>query len=1265
MNPVKLKEGQQPPYQDPKTSKIDDWVWHPMDRIRQELSARRELPEHVGPYADYMREMNAKAQSGELTPRDLVKAYTITQSSIGRGGLSHATATKRGMKLPNTGGEVRPEGAFAEWLGSPMGQKYLEAAMRGEEHPEALEDLRTKFAPFGKQHEQVEAMKYATQNAPTLAEKLNEAITGPKDAFRKYTNDIRGIASAKSGFIGSLLGRGDQPTLDARQIDLHSLYHPTKEPESMMSRGKGLGGREAVDRLTARQEALGYNIPKELTPYAQHLIHHDVWDQRGRDGGTKTTHKDLIKAMLGYADGGDVVNLKKGGEPSVEEMAADLQAGYLKGTKTKPHPAAGTRFDVDAPYGLAPKTPIDLERHKGDSVALMPWDSTSRNVTIRGISGHQLPQPVVTHGGHDFGRDIGHMERGLVGASNLAIAKRIADRDRIARMENEKMGGTGRVLHLPTTMGRFSEGFSLTPAELAYQLHARANLPGEHTDELEALIRNHLGGKHFGGFAGLRDPEAYANQIRTGEGLANPKMAGELRKLINMKLIHGKRAQELMDFNAEDAEQSMIDPALRGVRKAHVGNAVLTGGPDRMELSPSDSTRDPYDTRFSGEYLGSLGHSVPFEALFGAKIPKLEEEFHFKPRKKGIAGPLQLNTGNMRNMVVGALEKRKFKVAQMLDNQTLDQYGKYLLDRDRMLKKGKYAKGGPVSQDEMLAHTILAKKKVGLTGVKNIGADEAPDMKIKAFAPPGPGKMPAGGVDFQPDMPGQQLAKAAPPAAAGSGAPGMPPGGPGTPPGGAPGMPPGMPPGGAPGMQLPPPLPRNQPGMPTGKPAGVQPPMEPVPKQKPVGSNILAMTRQGQALAAMKHMAKGGAVKEDRSFKEATEPTKTTKAYKLFRVHPKHPGKLFPLFVDPNVPVTMDKWLAAQPGEMSGKKVKSKIGPLAYRPGWHGGDLPIATHIGDYTDEQLMDRARVNALRSKVMQERGIEPAGDTHAKHREAINKEFAYPESAVNPTRRSSSHVWAEVDMPNDVDWQTEADRRGTNAKGKLVPVNAHITDQVPGGGHYRYKTNANMTGNWLIGGAMKVKKVLSDKEVNAINRKAGVADLPRNAPMDLGAHGFGEPKKMAEGGSVTGPEGIDIHIPTPAPADASGGAAPDTGALNTQPSAPSTPMAPGTATLADAPSLGNITGADPAGQAPNWSDNDKWLGAPEYGPPGSVQSPAKGDSSTVGSYRKGGQVTLSVSQRHALHSGYTRQHKVTPPLSITQMRHALSARRSNSKA
>jgi len=36
--------------------------------------------------------------------------------------------------------------------------------------------------------------------------------------------------------------------------------------------------------------------------------------------------------------------------------------------------------------------------------------------------------------------------------------------------------------------------------------------------------------------------------------------------------------------------------------------------------------------------------------------------------------------------------------------------------------------------------------------------------------------------------------------------------------------------------------------------------------------------------------------------------------------------------------------------------------------------------------------------------------------------------------------------------------------------------------------------MTGEWLISGSMKVNRILSDEEVEEINKKHGVADLPR---------------------------------------------------------------------------------------------------------------------------------------------------------------------------
>lgn len=185
-------------------------------------------------------------------------------------------------------------------------------------------------------------------------------------------------------------------------------------------------------------------------------------------------------------------------------------------------------------------------------------------------------------------------------------------------------------------------------------------------------------------------------------------------------------------------------------------------------------------------------------------------------------------------------------------------------------------------------------------------------------------------------------------------------------------------------------------------------------------------------------------------------PAKTQKAYKLFRAKN---GKLYPLFVDANEEIPVGDWLRAEAGQLTDKgKVKSKLGPLAYRPGWHAGDFPIATHIGE-----------------------GGQP------------------------PKYRPANQVWAEVDLAADVDWQKMADERGINRAGKKIPAKAHITDQVPYEGFYRYKTNPNMTGEWLIGGDMKVNRILTDEEVAAINKAAGLSDLPRRIPLDLKLLGF----------------------------------------------------------------------------------------------------------------------------------------------------------------
>ena len=198
------------------------------------------------------------------------------------------------------------------------------------------------------------------------------------------------------------------------------------------------------------------------------------------------------------------------------------------------------------------------------------------------------------------------------------------------------------------------------------------------------------------------------------------------------------------------------------------------------------------------------------------------------------------------------------------------------------------------------------------------------------------------------------------------------------------------------------------------------------------------------------------------------KPQNVVKAYKLFRYKD---GKIYPLYVKADKALPIGKWLEAEAGEMNkqGKVKAAKMSAgLAYRPGWHSGIVPAATHIGAYIDP-----------------------------------NTGEVLPAAGNKPTQRREGEVWAEVEVPADYDWQSVANSRASIVKsgpnkGKPNAREAHITDQLPTDGYYTYKTNSNMEGSWLISGELKVNRILTDEEVRQINQDAGARDLDRSYEM-----------------------------------------------------------------------------------------------------------------------------------------------------------------------
>ncbi len=201
------------------------------------------------------------------------------------------------------------------------------------------------------------------------------------------------------------------------------------------------------------------------------------------------------------------------------------------------------------------------------------------------------------------------------------------------------------------------------------------------------------------------------------------------------------------------------------------------------------------------------------------------------------------------------------------------------------------------------------------------------------------------------------------------------------------------------------------------------------------------------------------------SIREDDPPKKTVKGYKVFVVKN---GKLYPPMVanpggaDTPVGVWLDADEGVRAGESKtgrpqvkagGKGTQGGSGKLAYRPGWHLGEAPMATQF-----------ARLN----------------------KETGEKEL-FPEN----------FVWAECEVAADHDYQDEAMSYGYSENGKFRHAYAGLP-RIPKDGMYRYRTNPDpSTVPWIISGSMKVTKVLSDAEVDEILRSN--ATVSETAPED----------------------------------------------------------------------------------------------------------------------------------------------------------------------
>lgn len=152
------------------------------------------------------------------------------------------------------------------------------------------------------------------------------------------------------------------------------------------------------------------------------------------------------------------------------------------------------------------------------------------------------------------------------------------------------------------------------------------------------------------------------------------------------------------------------------------------------------------------------------------------------------------------------------------------------------------------------------------------------------------------------------------------------------------------------------------------------------------------------------------------------------KTYKLFR---NKNGKLYPLYVKRNEETPVGKWIKAECGDLADDThVKSSLGALSLRPGWHSTKIPFTDWIG------------------KKMPDGTLAQKPDT----------------------------VWCECEVRgNELEVK---EKRGL----RTIPL-----------GYYFFRTNSKQKDPWIISGEIRINKVLRNEEVAEICRRNGIEPQP----------------------------------------------------------------------------------------------------------------------------------------------------------------------------
>jgi hypothetical protein len=447
----------------------------------------------------------------------------------------------------------------------------------------------------------------------------------------------------------------DYASSQQRGIDINSMLNPVTSNQQMMR--QGVKARANMSAPTSVMD------PR-----------YDEWRRNMDDAEKFMFATDVASNFIpfaGPAAKGAIAAGKAVGryaEPKIAEAVESYMAGsglrpsiYMP-TRPKMPPQVGTRYQAQDVGGLLPEKPFKIEDYKGASIGVIPWDNSSRNKLITMISDETLNNPVLTHGGQPYARDILHQQQNIAGASSPEIVKRIADRVEQARIENLRQGGSGIILQTPITMGKFSENYSVMPTEILFNLFDKKNPSKSKINEINKALQS-----EFPTFKGIQTPEGRIQLIHGDDSIGAP---GQLRKkFVNSMYTEGN--EKYFGFNRQDISNAIIEPSLIDVPRGYGLNTVISHGTDPLKITPSINKTYPSD--FSGQYVGGLGN-VPVKEILHGPYSKIYKEYSGAVDVKGRPFSQQ----RINDAAIGALEKRKEGVFQKIDQQMIDRIYGYL-----------------------------------------------------------------------------------------------------------------------------------------------------------------------------------------------------------------------------------------------------------------------------------------------------------------------------------------------------------------------------------------------------------------------------------------------------------------------------------------------------------------------------------------------------------------------------------------------------------